>query len=216
MFAAALLVSQTALAELANDPAKAEPSKPAGAAEHVPHDQPRADDRSLDIGVLGGIGFPRPLAIEPVVGLGRTVMIGVEGSALPTTTVGGVGVRMWGVAGDVRLFPFRGAFFVGLRGGYQQISGDATLTATGIGSYTESVEVGTWFVNPRVGFLWVAKPFAIGLDAGLQVPIATTVSRSSLLFMVSPQADAQITTTTNLLGRSVLPTLDLLRVGLVF
>ncbi len=60
------------------------------------------------------------------------------------------------------------------------------------------------------------KPFAIGLDAGLQVPISTTVSRSSLLASASPQTDAQITSATNMLGRSVLPTLDLLRVGLVF
>ena len=60
------------------------------------------------------------------------------------------------------------------------------------------------------------KPFALGIDAGVQIPLSTTVSRSSLLAALAPDTDAQITSTTNTLGRTVLPTLDLLRVGVVF
>src|SRR5262245_36743172 len=72
----------------------------------------RTDDDTVDIGVLGGIGFPRPLSIEPVIVLDRTVMFGAEYSFLPKTTVSSVDVRMWAVAADLRVFPFRGAFFV--------------------------------------------------------------------------------------------------------
>lgn len=176
----------------------------------------RGDDDALGVGVLGGIGFPRPLAIEAVVGLGKTVMLGAEYSFLPKTTISSVNARIWAAAADVRVFPFRGSFFIGLRGGFQQITADATLSAANVGSYTETMEVGTWFVNPRIGFLWVWKPFALGIDAGAQIPISTSVSRSSLLALADPQLDARITSATDSLGRTVIPTVDLLRVGLVF
>jgi hypothetical protein len=214
LLAATVLVAASSWSRFAS----AEPQVAPSAQRDDENDPDRAgskDDRAIDLGVLGGLGFPRPLAIEPVVGFGRTVMFGGEYSFLPTTTISSVDVRMWGAAGDVRVFPFRGAFFVGLRGGYQRISGEATVSASGVGSYTEAVEVGTWFVNPRVGFLWVWKPFAIGLDAGIQIPLSTTASRSSLLAVAAPEVDAQLSTATNL-GRTVLPTIDLLRIGLVF
>lgn len=177
---------------------------------------PASDGGGVDIGVLGGIGFPRPFAIEAVVGLNKTTMFGLEYGFLPKTTISSVNVRLWSVAGDFRVFPFRGAFFLGVRGGYQSISGDTTLSAQNLGSYTESVEVGSWFVNPRLGFLWVWKPIALGIDAGLQIPISTTVSRSSLLAAASPETDAQITSATNTFGKTVLPTIDLIRLGVVF
>jgi hypothetical protein len=185
--------------------------------KQVESDQKERDrEDTVDIGVLGGIGFPRPLAIEPVLRLRKTVLLGAEYGFLPKTTISSVDVRMWSAAADVRLFPFEGAFFIGLRGGYQYLSGETTLSAANVGSYTESVEVDTWFVNPRIGFLWVWKPFALGIDAGVQIPISTTVSRASLLAAASPSTDAQITNVTNTLGRTWLPTIDLLRVGVVF
>lgn len=176
--------------------------------------EPEPED-TVNVGVLGGIGFPHPLAIEAVVGFKKTVMLGAEYGFMPTT-ISSVDMRLWSAAADLRVFPFKGAFFIGLRGGYQSISAETTLSAANVGSYTESVDVGTWFVNPRIGFLWVWKPIALGIDVGVQVPISTTVSRSSLLAVASPSLDANITTATNTLGRTVLPTLDLLRLGVVF
>jgi hypothetical protein len=165
----------------------------------------RSDDDAVDIGVLGGIGFPRPFSIEPVIGLEKTVMFGAEYSFLPATKIGSVDVKTWAVAANVRVFPFRGAFFLGLRGGYQSITGETTLGVANVGSYTESMEVATWFVNPRIGFLWVWKPLAVGVDAGVQIPLSTSVSSSPL---AAAALDA--------FGRSVIPTIDLLKVGLVF
>ena len=176
----------------------------------------REHDDAVDIGVLGGIGFPHPLAIEAIVRLRKTVLLGAEYGFLPKTTISSVDVRMWSAAADLRVFPFDGAFFVGVRGGYQSLTGETTLSAANLGSYTESAEVGTWFVNPRIGFLWVWKPLALGIDAGVQVPLSTTVSRSSLLAAASPATDAEITKWTNTMGRTVIPTLDLIRIGLVF
>ena len=168
------------------------------------------------VGAIAGVGFPRPLAIEGVFRYRKTVLVGAEYSFMPKTSIASVDARMWGAAADVRVFPFQGAFFVGMRGGYQSISAEATISAANVGSYTESAEVSTWFVNPRLGFMWVWKPLTLGIDAGVQIPITTTVTRSSLLAVAAPDVDARVTTATDLLGRTVLPTVDLLRVGLVF
>jgi len=213
--AAATLAPRSARAEEAAPPAATRPAEGAPRDDASPRPAPEAE-RPVAIGVLGGVGFPRPLAIEAVVGIEKTVMLGAEYGFLPKTSIASVDARAWALAADVRVFPFRGAFFVGMRGGYQSILAEATLTAAGIGSYTESVEVASWFVNPRVGFLWTWKPLAIGVDAGVQIPIATTVSRSSLLALAAPDVDDRVTNATNVLGRVPLPTLDLLRVGLVF
>ena len=183
-----------------------------------PDDGTKIDRRKedvLDVGILGGVGFPRPLSVEGVVRLHRLVMFGAEYSFLPQTSIASIDTRLWSAAGDVRLFPFKGGFFIGLRGGYQEISAGTTLTAANIGSYRESVDMATWFLNPRIGFLWIWKPFAVGIDAGVQVPLSTTVARSSAISAVAPDLDARITTATSLLGRTVIPTVDLLRVGLV-
>jgi hypothetical protein len=215
LFLGTLALPSLALAR-ADDPKPAEIQATRPNRAEREEKKPAQDADLVDIGVLGGIGFPHPLAIEAVVGLHKTVMIGAEYSFLPKTTISSVDARMWSAAADLRVFPFHGAFFVGLRGGYQSITADTTLSAANIGSYTESVDVGTWFVNPRIGFLWIWKPFALGIDAGVQIPLSTTVSRSSLLALASPTTDAQITSATNTLGRTVIPTLDLIRIGVVF
>lgn len=183
--------------------------------EAAPTEKPD-EERPFDVGAIAGVGFPRPLAIEGVFRYRKTVLVGAEYSFMPKTSIASVDARMWGAAADVRVFPFQGAFFVGMRGGYQSISAEATISAANVGSYTESAEVSTWFVNPRLGFMWVWKPLTLGIDAGVQIPITTTVTRSSLLAVAAPDVDARVTTATDLLGRTVLPTVDLLRVGLVF
>lgn len=216
VFALALALALPSTAHAAeDDEAPPAPVVDPGAPRETPS-EPRPSGDDVRVGVLGGVGFPRPLAIEGVVGLGRHVMVGAEYGFSPTITISSVKTNLWGAAADLRVFPFGGAFFLGLRGGYQSVSAETTLSAANVGSYTETASVGTWFLNPRVGFLWVAKPFAIGIDAGVQIPVSTTVSRSSLLALAAPEVDSQVTSYADLLGRTPLPTIDLLRVGLVF
>ncbi len=175
----------------------------------------RRSDDVLDVGILGGVGFPRPLSLEAIARVHRIVMFGAEYSFLPQTSIASVDARLWSAAGDLRVFPFKGGFFIGVRGGYQELSAGATLSAANLGSYRESVDMATWFVNPRMGFLWMWKPFALGIDAGVQIPVATKLTRSSALSAVAPELDEHVRMATSLLGRSVIPTVDLLRVGLV-
>src|SRR5258708_24707900 len=99
-------------------------------------DKEREGTRRVDhvrVGVLGSVAFPRPLAIEGLVKLERIVGLGVEYSLLPQLTIQGVQTHFCAVAAAARLFPFKNAFFVGLRAGRQHLGGEGTVTAAGFG-----------------------------------------------------------------------------------
>jgi len=185
---------------------------PSPPAKDVPEEK-EEEPEHVGIGAMGGVGFPRPLSIEALVRIERTVAFGLEYSLLPKMTIAGVDARMWAVAADARVFPFRGAFFVGLRGGVQHATAATTLTAQGL-SIGEQLDVQTTFINPRIGFLWGKAPgLTVGIDAGIQIPLSSSVT-STLPSQVL--ATRSLTTVTDTLGKSALPTIDLLRIGFLF
>lgn len=173
------------------------------------------DPEAFRIGAVGGVGFPRPLAVEGMVKLGGVVALGGEYSVLPRTSISGVQLTSWALAADARVFPFKGAFFIGLRAGHQVFAAHTTVTAAGV-SQSESATAETWFVNPRLGFLWTWQSgFTLGIDAGVQLPIGATVSST-----LPGEAPSSINTTfgkvAGVLGNDVTPTVDLLRIGFLF
>ncbi|HEY8040443.1 MAG TPA: hypothetical protein VIF15_11645 [Polyangiaceae bacterium] len=173
------------------------------------------DAEHLRIGALGSVGFPRPLAIEGMVKLERIVALGGEYSVLPPVTVSGVRTTMWAVAADARIFPFGGAFFFGARLGHQHLSADASFTVATAGTISEAFTVDSWFLNPRLGLLWTSKPgLTVGIDAGLQIPFSS--SQSSTLPPAALALAGGATSVPQTLGQSVLPTVDLLELGLLF
>jgi hypothetical protein len=172
----------------------------------------RESVRPLRVGVIGGVGFPRPLAIEALTLLGESVALGAEYGVLPDLTVDGVHTSLWSLAGDVRFFPFRHGFFVGVRAGRQHVGADTAVTVAPYGSANESLSLDSWFINPRIGFLWTsAAGLALGMEVGVQVPLVADTT-SSLPLALVPGAQR----TADALGSSILPTVDLLRVGVVF
>lgn len=195
----------------------ATPSHAAAAKDETEKENAEAvsDEKTIGVGLLGGVGFPRPLAIEGVLKVDRRLMLGLEYGVLPKVTIASVETNLWSLAADTRFFPFKGSFFVGLRGGLQHIDVGTTLTAAQLGSYSESVAVDTWFINPRVGFLWRFEPFVVGLDAGVQVPLTASVTRKSSTSVSGLDFDAHVTDAADSLGKTVLPTIDILRVGIV-
>src|SRR5581483_368746 len=86
--------------------------------------EPPKTDRTdhFQVGAIGGVGFPRPLAIEGMVKIERTFGLGLEYGALPTITTPNVEVSYWSVAGDARYFFMRGPFFIGLKVGMQHLA----------------------------------------------------------------------------------------------
>jgi len=174
------------------------------------------DPDHVRVGALLGLGFPRPMALEGMVKIERTLGLGFEAGMMPPLKIGAFEGSFWGVAGDLRVFPFQGAFFIGLRAGYQRMKATATATLPIVGSLTESAVAETWFVNPRMGFLWTFRSgFTVGLDVGVQVPIkksfVDTLPDGTPTDVRSSMEDVAKT-----FGHAVIPTVDLLRVGFLF
>lgn len=183
-------------------------------------EEPKKVSRRVDhfrIGVLGGVGFPRPLSIEGMVKIENMLGVGVEYSLLPSLTISGVETSFHALAADVRFFPFKDAFFVGLRAGRQHLGGDGTVTVANYGSVHEAVSVDTTFINPRIGFLWTWDPgVTLGIDVGVQVPLSASSSNSIPANVpVGTDVSSQITSVTNSLGKYTLPTVDLFKIGVL-
>ena len=83
--------------------------------------------------------------------------------------------RVWEVA--LRVYPFRGTFYLGVGFGHQNLDGQVTeKQGTFVGVAQGRVE--SWVITPRIGWQWVWRSgFAIGVDLGVQV----TVSHSDTL-----------------------------------
>lgn len=173
-----------------------------------PKERSRADH--FRVGVLGGLGFPRPLAIEGMIKIEKTLGLGLEYSALPSLSVSGVDTTFHALAADARFFPFQGPFFVGLRAGRQHLAGSGTVSASGV-TAQGSMAVDTTFVNPRIGFLWTFEPgVSVGIDAGAQIPVSSEIRSSLPEGTVASDEALRIART---FGTSVIPTVDLIRLG---
>ncbi len=175
----------------------------------------------LRIGPLVGLGFPRPIAVGAFVKVHRIIGFGAEYSFLPPMNVFGADTRFEAFATDVRVFPFKNAFFVGMRLGHQWLSARARITVRRYGSFTESMDASTWFVNPRAGFLFTfSSGITIGIDAGVQLPISPSYERNGLATSAGLasefEADSIVATVADVLGNSPTPTVDLLRFGVLF
>ncbi len=136
----------------------------------------RTKKEHLRVGVIGGVGFPRPLAVEALVKVERTFAIGAEYSILPTLSISGVQTNFHAISADARVFPFQGPF-----------------------------------VNPRIGLLWTFEPgFTVGIDAGIEFPLSSSTSTT---LPPGTVANQRVLNVANSYGSSVLPTIDLLRIG---
>ncbi len=168
----------------------------------------------MRFGMLVGVGFPHPIAGEALVKIADWVAIGGELGFCPKLHIAGADVKLQSVAADVRVFPFRGSFFVGVRGGHQTASASITVTANGT-AYTDTMDTSNWYVNPRVGFLWTSGPgFTVGSDAGVQIPIASKATETAPKLPAGAQAN--FTRPAQVIGSSVIPQIDLIRVGVLF
>jgi hypothetical protein len=138
--------------------------------------------------------------------------VGAEYGVLPSITVDGVQTNLWSFAGDARVFPFRNAFFIGLRAGRQHVGASTTVNVESVGSLPETLALDSWFLNPRIGLLWTGSSgLTVGAELGIQIPIASGVT-SSLPLALAPDAERTAST----LGKTVLPTINLLQIGMLF
>lgn len=166
------------------------------------------------VGVIAGAAFPRPLSVEAMVKIEQTFAIGLEYSAMPQTKFGDAvfGWHAWAL--DARVFPLQGAFFLGMRVARQHLDGSASVTAGSYGTYSGAIATDTWYVEPRLGFLWTFRSgITVGLDAGLEIPVSHTSTAALPAGIAVP---TEVATVRDLFGASKLPTVTLLTVGALF
>jgi hypothetical protein len=181
----------------------------------------------LRIGAVAGVGFPRPLSILGMAKIDRIVSIGVEYSMLPQITINNSQTTFWALLADVRVFPFRDSFFIGISAGHQRVGASAVFVSpdpTIYPSLSEQIVADTWLINPRIGFLktWVWG-LTLGIDVGVQIPISSSFSSTAPGSISVPGQSQPVPIPINgdannvahSLGTSVLPTVDLLRIGLL-
>ena len=172
---------------------------------------------SFRVGALVGAGFPRPLSVGAFTTVDRTFGFGLEYGFLPKANLFGAEVGLQAVTADFRFHPFKNAFFVGLAGGRQWLNIDLSASQAGF-SGSHSLSSSTWFIAPRIGALHTfASGVTIGIDAGVQIPIANDTSIDSKGVAVNDtDGPAAMRTAANTFGGKVTPTIDLLRVGFAF
>src|SRR5262249_17237886 len=140
-------------------------------------------ERPIRAGLLVGIvSVPRAISFELFVKIHNLIGIGVAYSLLPSAvgdwllSIGGVHnasveSSAWDV--DLRLFLFRGSFFVGAAFGRQGVNAAADVsTNTLFGRVHFTGDLSSFYVTPRLGWLWIWRSgFSLGVDAGAQIPI---------------------------------------------
>jgi hypothetical protein len=206
----ALTLAHAARAAGENAPPAARTDVPCADRAAVADHHPADATAPVRVSVLGGVGFPRPLAVDGLVIFGGRFAVGVEYGALPSTTIADVKTSLWAFSAEARFFPLRGApLYLGLRAGRQHVDASTSIPIPRFGSIPEALSLDSWFVNPRIGLLWASHAgIAFGTEAGLQIPIAPSVSSTLPLTLVP---GAQHTAESQ--GSSVLPTIDVVRLG---
>lgn len=197
-----------------------EPTEPAPAVapttvdRRVPRKRSAVEPDAVRVGFLGALGFPRPFSLEAMLQIDKAVALGVEYSFLPSINVGIVDFSYHAVAADLRIFPLQSPFFFGARLGHQNLSASGSLTVGPSQTYSASLNADSWFLNPRLGFLWVFKNgLSIGMDAGLQIPLSHTTTTTLPAGFEPPAAVSSIADT---FSARVIPTVTPLQIGLLF
>lgn len=148
-------------------------------------DEPARGSLYTQEGLLG------PVRAGPTVGLGApdgvrfglfakwkgVLSAGGAFSYLPTMNVPGADAAIVRVSGEAfaRVHPFRGAFFLGVAGGYAQTKGTMTEVQTAF-RQDQRVEAHAYakgmYVAPHMGFQWMLPlNFTVGFDVGVEIPV---------------------------------------------
>jgi hypothetical protein len=182
--------------------------------QQPPAEAPPQERSPVRVGLLlGVVNTPRPVGAEVLVRLHELVAVGAGYSALPKglgdaiLSIAGISdasVEASGFDAEVRLFPFRGSFFLGSALGRQSLTASATRFGT-----TVSVDMITLYATPRLGWLAVwSSGLSLGFDAGLQLPLYTDVSAAS----ANGDAARRAAQAASAVGSTPLPSISL-RVG---
>jgi hypothetical protein len=182
--------------------------------------------------LLGIISLPRPIEVEALVKVRRTLALGVQYSMLPTLSLpdNQASLKLDAAQATFRWFPFHGVFYLGGGFGYQRLRASLGQTVDG-GSLQVVADMSTFFLSPQIGWLWITHSgFSIGLNLGVQIPfprepaVDVTYNGQPLPSQGAPSGVAsaasddkkKVEDVARIIMRYPIPNLDLLKIGFAF
>ena len=168
------------------------------------------------LGALAGVGAPSIFSGEGLAKIGDWVGIQGDYGSGPAITMpvgnGGATISQITVSGGARIFPFRGAFFVGAAVGQQSVNAKVTQSAQGV-SGGANFSTSTIFVEPQIGILYRSSfGLAVGCDVGLEIPMTAHGQSSVSEGMPLPGPLQQAMTYAE---KGPIPSVNILRLGYV-
>lgn len=152
-------------------------------------------------------------------------LIGLSGNYtfLPELKISSVKLKVSGWDARVKVYPFKGAFFLGLAYGSQDFTGSMNQTYSGING-TVTVHQKNNFITPHIGWNWIfGSGFFMGMDLGVQLSMnqktdtSTDITNGAVLNSAEYQKTVKdINDKANLVGKTPLPLLTLLKFGYLF
>ena len=170
------------------------------------------------LGALASAGFPSAVSGQVVFKIadwvGATASYGATPSiAIPVADDAHMSQK--GFSATARVYPFRGAFFVGVGGGQSTMSADAARTESGVRAQS-AMSTKTSYLMPELGFLHrFSFGLAIGADIGLQVPLSATTEVTASANGGSAPVPSDLRDAMNKVGTTPIPVLTFLRLGYV-
>ncbi|OFZ78994.1 MAG: hypothetical protein A2583_09405 [Bdellovibrionales bacterium RIFOXYD1_FULL_53_11] len=178
-----------------------------------------------------------PFVIGPKIQLGLPVPVGfgLEGRItnligfsfdyqfFPTIKINTVTVGLNSYDGSLRIFPWERAFFLGVSGGLQTLSGNTTKSIVGIDTKIEVV-VKTYYVTPHIGWRWTwTNGFFMGMEIGAQIAakadttLTITINNPNAALVTATadylKAEKDVKDMGNMVGSWPLPHFSFLQIG---
>ena len=155
------------------------------------------------VGAIAGVGFPHPLTVEALVKIDRIVAIGAEYGFTPDINISGVTASMWSASGDVRVF----------RCAARSSSARARRRAA-----TPRREVVRVLASDHSANVLREPAHRLLVDVEERVHLRHRRRRAApVTYSVTGTSTAmsipQLTNAASLIGGTVLPTVDLLKIG---
>lgn len=172
---------------------------------------------------LTAVALPRPISFG--VEAKWKDLMGLSGAYgfFPQVTVSSVKLKITGYDFRLKIYPFRGAFFLGVGMGSQTFTGSMTKTISTIAT-TGTIVQDNSFIAPHMGWNWTwDSGFFMGLDLGVQLSMKrkNTFSSDVTNTLVTSSAEytalqADILKQADLIGKTPLPLLTLIKIGYFF
>jgi hypothetical protein len=168
---------------------------------------------ALRLGALAGVGAPSIFSGEALAKIGDWVGLSGDYGVAPSLSVpignGGATISQTTVSAGARVYPFRGAFFLGGAVGQQSVDAKVTQSAQGV-TGAANFQTKTMFIEPQIGLLYRFKfGLAIGCDVGLEIPVQAS-GQSSMQQLPGPLEQAM-----TYAEKGPIPSVNLLRLGYV-